>query len=38
MKKRSREDREKRGLEWNQVAEESYKQWMAMVARGRGCT
>jgi hypothetical protein len=38
MKIRFREDREKRGLEWNQDAEESYKQWNAIVARGRGCT
>jgi hypothetical protein len=38
MKIRFREDREKRGLEWNQEAEESYKQWRAIVARGRGCT
>ena len=38
MKIRFREDREKRGSEWNQEAEESYKQWMAIVARGRRCT
>ena len=36
MKIRFREDREKRGSEWNQEAEEAYKQWRAIVARGRG--
>jgi hypothetical protein len=38
MKIRFREDRQRRGMEWNQEAEESYKQWGAIVERGRGCT